>query len=125
MAGNSGRTAKQRGPGRPFRPGQSGNPNGRPKAHGEFVEACRARTPKALEVLDQEMELGDSRVQAAIKVLEWAWGKPATAPEDREAMTATTNGLAELSTAEIVAAVRALNGKAHGEDGQEGSTGLS
>lgn len=38
MAQNS---KKQRGPGRPFKPGQSGNPGGRPAARREFRERCR------------------------------------------------------------------------------------
>lgn len=45
MAGNSEQTGKKRGPGRPFQPGQSGNPNGRPKV----VEELRQRALKAVE----------------------------------------------------------------------------
>ncbi len=40
MAQNSTKTAKKRrGPGRPFLPGQSGNPGGRPKGFAEYVRS--------------------------------------------------------------------------------------
>lgn len=52
-AANSGGTAAKPPIGRRFQPGQSGNPEGRPKTDPELVEAFRARTPQALAVLDK------------------------------------------------------------------------
>lgn len=86
MAENSSEAAKpkrRRGPGRPFAPGVSGNPGGRPKAYADFQELCRARSPKALETLDAALDAGD--VTAARVLLEYAWGKPPSAPGDLEA----------------------------------------
>lgn len=39
MAENSASTGKKRGPGRPFQPGRSGNPGGRPKGIADKVQA--------------------------------------------------------------------------------------
>lgn len=51
MAENSSGSAKQRGPGRPFESGKSGNPGGRPKMDPALAEAFRTRSTKSLEVL--------------------------------------------------------------------------
>lgn len=69
--------------GKRFRPGESGNPGGRPKTDPEFIEACRARTPKALGVLDEAMDnfalSPASAVKAAEVMLNRGWGTaPAT-----------------------------------------------
>lgn len=93
-AGSSGASATRIMPeGRRFKPGQSGNPEGRPKTDPELVEAFRGRTWKALATLDKVMddyaaervtEKGDPLVpsQAAVKasevVLNRGWG---TAPQ--------------------------------------------
>lgn len=62
-----------------FVPGQSGNPNGRPKMPEELREAFRANAPKALDTLIDVMENGDrnsDRVRAAEIILDRAYGKP-------------------------------------------------
>lgn len=53
MAQNSSGTAKQRGPGRPFPKGVTGNPGGRPKMTAEMAEALRKRSMKSIEVLSK------------------------------------------------------------------------
>lgn len=63
-----------------FKPGQSGNPAGRPKTPEEVRAAFQAATPKALEVLLEVMANGKSeqtRVKAAEVVLDRAYGKAA------------------------------------------------
>jgi hypothetical protein len=79
-AENSERTAKPRG--RPFRPGQSGNPGGRPKVLAEVRDLARASTLEALETIRHLM--ADEKIPPAIRLsaaealLDRAWGKSAT-----------------------------------------------
>lgn len=79
MAQNNGPEPKRRGGGRPFQPGQSGNPGGRPKAVREVVELARAHTVAAITALaDIVQDSGAppaARVTAADKLLERGWGK--------------------------------------------------
>lgn len=74
--------------GRDFAPGQSGNPSGHPKGFAEFRAACREHSEAALKVLVASLASEDERVQleAAKAILERAWGKPQSAPEDLEAL---------------------------------------
>jgi len=68
---------KQRGPGKPFQKGQSGNPRGRPKADIDIRNLAREHTTEAFTVLLEVMRSDDDRVrmQAALAVIERAWGK--------------------------------------------------
>jgi len=67
--------------GRPFKKGVSGNPGGRPKRTQEEVdlmEACKEKTPEALAVIVDIMQNGSNdrvKLQAAVFILERAWGK--------------------------------------------------
>ncbi len=69
-AENSTKTA----PGRPFQPGQSGNPGGRPKG---IAAIAREHTDKAVDVLVAAMDDPDSRVKiaAAKEILDRGYGK--------------------------------------------------
>lgn len=64
-----------------FKPGVSGNPGGRPKRTKEeldLVQACKDKTPEALEVLSSLMQVADSdatRMKAAIAIIERGYGK--------------------------------------------------
>ena len=88
--------------GRPFVPGQSGNPGGKPKIIIEVVQAARDRTVQAIETLEKIMldpkATGSARVSAAIAILERGWGK---APQT---MTLKREGeMKDLSDAELIA----------------------
>jgi len=77
MAENSGRTAKG-GCGRPFQPGQSGNPGGRPKALAEVRDLARQHTAAAIRALLDVMQSSknpSARVAAATALLDRGWGK--------------------------------------------------
>lgn len=70
--------------GRPFQPGQSGNPSGRPK----MPESLKARIAKlaskdAVDVLEAALKDADPKVklQAAGMLMDRAWGKAITPSE--------------------------------------------
>jgi len=63
---------------KPFKPGQSGNPGGRPKTIAEVRDLARVQTPAAIEALAQIATSGESeaaRVSACTALLDRAWGK--------------------------------------------------
>ena len=76
-AANSAKTAKT-ARGRPFQPGQSGNPLGRPKIPEDVREATRAACPKAVAVLIELLDDKKSliRLEAAKTLLDRGYGKP-------------------------------------------------
>ena len=81
LAANSQKTAK-RGPGKPFRSGQSGNPSGRPRLTPELIELrelARQHTRAAVEAIIavvQDLKAPPSaRVTAASEILDRGWGR--------------------------------------------------
>lgn len=65
-------------PGRPFKPGQSGNPSGRPKANPEVREALKAASVDAARKLVELLKSKNDKVafQAAQEILNRTEGKP-------------------------------------------------
>ena len=63
-----------------FKPGQSGNPGGRPKMLAEVHELARQHTRAMIELLVSIAENPDAptaaRVAAAQVILDRAWGRP-------------------------------------------------
>lgn len=87
MARNSEKTASQRGPGRPFTPGQSGNPGGRPREAVHVRELARTRTTEAIDTLAEIMLHGKkeaARVRAAEALLARGWGQSTQPVEMRQ-----------------------------------------
>lgn len=85
-----------------FKPGESGNPAGRPKIMIEVVQAARERTLEAIETLERIMRdpkaTGSARVSAAVAILERGWGK---APQT---MTVKREGeFKDMTDAELIA----------------------
>jgi len=78
---NSDESAARKMPvGRPFQPGQSGNPSGRPKTAGPVRELAREHTEVAIrtlvEIAQNEEAQPSARVSAASALLDRGWGKP-------------------------------------------------
>ena len=69
----------------PWKKGQSGNPGGRPKKSYEVQERFRELSPQAEKALLAALETPGERVAAARIILERAWGKPQSAPQDSHA----------------------------------------
>lgn len=73
--------AKRRGPGKPFQPGQSGNPGGRPKELADIKALAREHTTSAIERLAFWLASDNPKasVSAATALLDRGWGRPAQA----------------------------------------------
>src|SRR5262245_48795445 len=67
---------RRRGPGRPFAPGQSGNPLGRPRAALDVQAMARAHTTQAVATLVKALDDPRHRVAAAQALLDRGWGRP-------------------------------------------------
>jgi len=88
--------------GKRFKPGESGNPGGKPKEIVEVAQAARERTKEALDTLYEVMTDADAsssaRVSAAIAILERGWGRaPQTVTLKRD------SDMKELSDDELIA----------------------
>lgn len=68
-----------------FKPGQSGNPTGRPKQIAHVIELARQHTAGAIQTLVEiRGDVGQpapARVAASVALLDRGWGKP-TQPID-------------------------------------------
>ena len=78
---------KRKTPAQAFKPGVSGNPGGRPVKtvqEIDLIAACKAKTPDALKVITDIMTNGEkeqTRLTAALSIIERAYGKPVQ-PQD-------------------------------------------
>lgn len=96
--------------GRPFQPGQSGNPRGRPKVLAEVRELARDNTVLAIETLAEICRTGDkdaARVAAATALLDRGWGKAIQSIEvggrDGSPIVVAGIDLSRLDTAKLTA----------------------
>ena len=90
---------------RPWKPGESGNPAGRPKGIAKTVRERFGNTPLELvEALYAEMQNDRARpterIQAARTLLEFGWGKAAT--------FAAIEGQDPLEMDEVAAEIRSI-----------------
>lgn len=78
-------TDKPKELGIPWKPGQSGNPGGRPKMVKEVVELARSATELAIktliEIAGKSNAPESARVAASNALLDRGWGKPVQAME--------------------------------------------
>ncbi len=81
-----------------FKPGQSGNPNGRPKKAQQIVEKAQDNAETALKALIELMSSDDERVklQAAMAILDRGLGKPKQTIEDGRKTEVTDFSVDEL-----------------------------
>ena len=88
---------------KPFAPGQSGNPGGRPRLPDDVKQLARGYTREALQTLAGVMRNDEApaaaRVTAASHSLDRAWGKPA--------QHLTVDPVGDLSDAELRAELAA------------------
>ena len=99
-----------------WKPGQSGNPGGRPKAIVEVAKAAREHTLEAIatlrEIMRNNKATASARVSAAAVLLERGWGK---APQT---ITINNHNLADLSDNELISiALGEDDGEATSTDG--------
>jgi len=82
-----------------WKPGQSGNPGGRPKENAELKEACRTHTEAAIATLVfwmKQRKDGKSAIAAARELLDRGYGKPEqaiTGPDGSDAVRVTIRHL--------------------------------
>jgi hypothetical protein len=67
---------KRRVPPKAWKPGQSGNPSGRPKVYKDIQELAKVHTPAAIAALVLSLQDERTRVPAAVALLDRGWGKP-------------------------------------------------
>lgn len=102
MATNKPKTAKQRGVGKPFTKGVTGNPSGRPRVTQEELDlrmAARLKAPEALQTILELMENSQNdkvRLSAAETILDRGYGKATQTVEMNVRRSAN-----ELSDAEL------------------------
>lgn len=72
--------------GRPFQPGQSGNPGGRPKSQDHVRNLARQHSTRALLKLIELTASSDERVALAAskEILDRAFGRPKPEPDASE-----------------------------------------
>ena len=91
-----------------WKPGQSGNPGGRPKGEGDIRELARAHTPKAIgtlvKVMNDENAAPSARVAASEAILNRGWGRP------HQTFTANFQNAVEIPLIDVAALLAKVRG---------------
>ncbi len=113
---NSQKTAKKRAATKAsFKPGQCGNPGGRPKRtqeEFELIAACKEKAPAALKTIESLMltaKQDSVRLSAALSIVERAYGKPT---ERKEVRTGPLEGLGHDDLVTLNDALETVTGQA-------------
>ena len=101
-----------------WKPGQSGNPKGRPKAELDIAALARSHAPEAMAALVLALDDPKTRVPAATAILDRGFGRPMQPVVDETEGTSLT--LLHLIAARRVGEVlqAAMDGKAETETGE-------
>lgn len=107
MSENTPKTDKRPAPRTAFKPGQSGNPGGRPKNSPILRERCqRAVDEHVVDAwVNEVVTQGPDWVKCSELLAAYGYNKPASAKEDNEALR-DARPLAGKTAAEILAAMR-------------------
>jgi hypothetical protein len=105
----------------PWSKGVSGNPRGRPKTLSSAQDLARAATPDAIQALIETVRQRSSlspRVNAAVALLDRAWGKPVQAVEhsgpEGERLFPAPADLDDAHLERMLQLARELRAAAHG-----------
>jgi hypothetical protein len=92
----------------PFKPGESGNPGGKPREIEGIAEMCRRWTPDIVRVfariVKDRKQPAASRVSAGIALLDRGWGRP---PSFSTSDPVDFKRATDMSDAELIAIARA------------------
>ncbi len=108
---NRQKTGRRKAPITAFKPGQSGNPGGRPKRtqqEWDLMAACESMTPEALKTIVHLMHHADKdsvRLQAATFIIERRYGKSVEHKEIR------SNPLSAIATATLLEMKRQIEAR--------------
>jgi hypothetical protein len=85
-----------------WKPGESGNPSGRPKQDPELRQACRAMAPEVLDVLRKRLHTAKDSVAASKLILAYGFGQPVQTINAR-----VIRSMSDLSDEELQALIAA------------------